>query len=553
MSGGLALTLAFCWPIVRDLRSTVLFDLGDPLLQTWELAWLRHFLFNGGEFWTANIFSGAENNFAFTDSLLGYLPFSLIGGDGQHGAILRYNVVYLFATTLAFAGGYALVRQLGASWHAAALGAVMFTWAPWRLAHAHHLNVLSTGGIALAMFALARGHGFSLRHGFRPELGKPGWVVAGWLIAAWQISLGFATGLPFVYAMGLITLAIAVGLVLRRRMVTRRLVIVNVVGATLFFSVTYLMTIPYRRVVELYQFTRTWADIQNFSPPPQGLVTSSHFSWLWSDTALTRWTWEMEPAPWEKWIFPGFVLLLFAVLGLVVSVWPRRVRIWFGVSAVVTGIFALGSSFFHGTFTYQLVWKYLPGWEALRTPGRLILWTTLLLTVLAAGAVTRLAQTLADRRIQSPAKRRLLSLVMVLPALGALLESVPVYPYAHPPELPAGLRQEFERHSDGPILVLPMDVIGDSIPMLWSTSGFPLLANGNSGNYPKPWVEMSVATKAFPSSRSIETLEKHGVRKVVVVKSLLDKTPYRRSLTRSVDGLPVTRVDRGDVVVFTLR
>nr|WP_232328020.1 hypothetical protein [Kibdelosporangium sp. MJ126-NF4]CEL16102.1 hypothetical protein [Kibdelosporangium sp. MJ126-NF4] len=552
--GGLTIAVVFCWPIVRAPRTTVLVDLGDPLLQTWELAWQRHFLLNGGDFWTGNIFSGAENNFAFTDSLLGYLPFSLIGGDDQSGALLRYNLVFLFACTLAFVGGYWLVRQLGGTWHAATFGAFVFAWAPWRLAHMHHLNILSTGGIALALFALARGHGFSLSHASRPQPVRPGWALAGWLIAAWQVTIGFATGMPFVYVMGGVGVAIAVWLVRKRHQVTRQLVIADGVGAAVFLTVTYLMSIPYRRVVELYQFTRSVRDLDNFSPPPQGLVTSSHLSWLWSDTAFTRWTWQMEPAPWEKWIFPGLVLVLFALIGLVVSAWSRTARILLGVGAVLTGILALGTSFFHGTFSYLLLWRFLPGWDALRTPGRLILWTSLLLILLAAGAVTRLAQVLAEKRIVSPVKRRLVALVMVLPTAGVLLETAPVLPYARPPDPPAGLSAALDSGPRGPVLVLPMDVIGDSVPMLWSINhGFPVLANGNTGNYPKSWVDLSAATKAFPSSRSIGELTRYGVRRVVVIKSLVEGTPYRRSLVRSVDGLPVTRTELPDVVVFTLR
>ncbi|MFB9297273.1 hypothetical protein [Kibdelosporangium philippinense] len=544
---GLLVTLAFYWRIVIDLRSTVLFDLGDPLLQAWELAWARHFLFNGGDFWTGNIFAGAENNFAFTDSLLGYLPFSLVGGTGASDSILRYNLVFIFAATLAFVGGYMLVRQLGGTWHAAALGAVVFAWAPWRLAHVHHLNLLSTGGIALALFALARGHGFSLRHGFRPELARPGWALAGWLIAAWQITIGFATGLPFLYVLGVIGVVLLVTMLRRRAQISKRLWIADSAGVVVFLTITLLMVQPYLTAVKLYQFKRTLDELKTYSPPPQGFITTSHFSWLWSDTGFTAWTWDMEPAPWEKWIFPGLVLLVFAAIGLAFSAWPRKVRVVLGIAVVVSGILALGTSFFHGTFSYLLLWKFMPGWDALRTPGRLILWTTLFLMLLAAGAVTRMAQSLGRKY-----KQRIVGLIMILPALGALTEAVPVFPYAHPPAMPAGLEQEFA-NPGGPVVVLPMDLTGDSIPMLWSTKDFPVLANGNTGNYPKVWTELTTATKAFPSVRSVAALKHYGIHKVIVVKPMLEGTPYTRSLTRPIADLPLTRTDTGDIAVFTLR
>jgi hypothetical protein len=47
----------------------------------------------------------------------------------------------------------------------ATVAGVARAYAPWRLAHAGHLNVLSTGGIALSLAMIARGHGWSLRTG----------------------------------------------------------------------------------------------------------------------------------------------------------------------------------------------------------------------------------------------------------------------------------------------------------------------------------------------------------------------------------------------------
>ena len=117
-------------------------------------------------------------------------------------AILRYNILFVLAHALLFIGGYALVRQLGAGRTGAAVAAVAFAYAPWRLAQEGHLDIVSAGGIPLALAMLARGHGWSLRYGFRPDRRHAGWAAAGWLVAAWQISLGFSLGLPFAYVLG---------------------------------------------------------------------------------------------------------------------------------------------------------------------------------------------------------------------------------------------------------------------------------------------------------------------------------------------------------------
>jgi hypothetical protein len=541
---GLAISAVFNWRIVVHPRSTVVASITDPLLQAWELAWNRRFL-TGGDYWTANILYPSKDNFAFTDSLLGYLPLSLFG-DGPHAAVMRYNVAYVFAFALAFVGCYLLTRQLGGSWQAAALAGAVFAWAPWRLAQNSHLNILSTGGIALALFALARGHGYSLRWGRRPQLTRPWWAFAGWLIAAWQVTIGFAIGLPFVYvmtALGLVTVAVNV---VRRRQVGLQLNVINGAGLMVFLLITYLMTIPYLRVVEEYKFTRSLADLRTYSPPPKGLLTASDQGWLWPGGYFNN------GGAGEQLVFPGLVVILVALVGLVVSAWPTRVRITLGISVLVVTILALGTSFFGGEFTYLPLWENLPGWTALRTPGRLILWTILLLALLAAGAVTKLTEILAEHRQASPSRNRLVALALVLPAIGALLEGVPDQTYNGVPEVPPGLRQVFAE-SHVPILILPVRTDDEASYLLWSTDGFPVMANGTSGNVTLQFEEMVDAASTFPDNYSIRIIRKYGIEKVVVIKASAAHGIYAEAVTKPLDGLPVTKTESADVVVFTLR
>jgi hypothetical protein len=550
---GLAISAIFNWRIVLHPKGVVMGDIGDPLLQAWELAWNQH-LFSSGDFWTANMFYPAKDNFAFTDSLLGYLPLSMFG-DGTYAAIVRYNMAYVLAFAIAFIGCYLLARQLGGTWQAAALAGVVFAWAPWRLSHTSHMNILSTGGIALALFALARGHGYSFRFGLRPGSAKPWWAFAGWLIAAWQVTIGFATGLPFIYLMAGVGLVIAVVNVVKRRQLGARLLVANGVGVVVFLGITYLITVPYLRVIDEYHFTRSLAELQIFSPPPLGLVTAPDFSWLWRGTFLNSTTKLVGPGVGEQLLFPGLIVLLLALVGLVVSVWPVRVRVGLAIGSVAVMILALGTTFFGGEYTYLLVSENLPGWNALRTPGRLILWAILLLALLAAGAVSRIAQILAKRARSrpSPQRRRILALLLLLPAVGALAEGIPDRTYAAVPGIPSDLSQLFTQTRD-PLLILPAGAVMDELKYLWwSTEGFPLMANGNSGNFPPHYQKIVDASVDFPSNYSIAVLAKYGIQKVVVLKSAAASTPFAAALTRPTAQLPVTRTETGDLVVFTLR
>ncbi|GIJ66183.1 hypothetical protein Voc01_011000 [Virgisporangium ochraceum] len=220
--GSVLLAVIMTWPTMRYPTRTVPQDLGDPLLQAWQLAWSGHALdTKPSTIWDSNTFFPERLSFAFSDTLLGFAPLGMIG-SGVSAAILRYNIVFTLAFALAFLGAYALARQLGAWRSGAVVAAAAFAYAPWRWGQAGHLHVLSSGGIVLALAMLARGHGFTLRHGYRPADAKPGWALAGWLVAAWQISLGFGIGLPFAYVLALLAVvALIAWFVVPRRVVTR--------------------------------------------------------------------------------------------------------------------------------------------------------------------------------------------------------------------------------------------------------------------------------------------------------------------------------------------
>ncbi|HEX2418732.1 MAG TPA: hypothetical protein VHJ83_11525, partial [Micromonosporaceae bacterium] len=197
----LELAALMTWPTLREPTRTIPQDIYDPLLQAWQVAWAGHALLTDPvNLWNGNAFHPEKDSYAFSDSLLGYAPLGLLG-SGPEAAVLRYNVLFVLLHALAFLGGYALVRQLGARWPGAAVAGAAFAYAPWRLSQAGHMHVLSTGGIALALAMLARGHGWSLTHGYRPKRVKAGWAAAGWLFAGWQVTLGFGIGLPFVYVL----------------------------------------------------------------------------------------------------------------------------------------------------------------------------------------------------------------------------------------------------------------------------------------------------------------------------------------------------------------
>ncbi|MEV4621741.1 hypothetical protein AB0J74_23915 [Asanoa sp. NPDC049573] len=552
----LAGAVVMTWPTLRYPRHTIPQDVADPTLQAWQMAWSGHSLLTDpGRLWHANAFYPELWSFAFSDGLLGYAPLGMIG-EGPVAAIVRYNIVFVLAHALATFGAYVLVRQLGAGRTGAAVAAAAYTYAPWLLSQAGHLHILSNGGIPLSLAMLARGHGFSFRHGYRPERRHAGWALAGWLVAAWQLSIGFGIGLVFAYVLALLAIGALVGWFVSRtwrwdvrRPFGRKLFFADLGGGVIFAAVGGLLAIPYFEVADAHPYARRGVEeIELYSPPLRGFFTAPDHSWLWGGLhAQLRDSLGWAP---EMTLLPGFTLIGLALAGLIVSIWTVKQRLLMVAAIAVTTILAMGSEFLDGKYTYLPLLEHVPGWDGIRTPGRLMLWVTLLLGILAAGAVCafvdRVKEMSANRIPPWPSPW--LRLVTLIPLALVLVEGINTTPHPIVPAQPAAMRTV-----EGPLLVLPSDALRDENVMLWSTTNFQDIVNGGSGFVPKKLEEVRQVTATFPDQNSINYLRGMGVRNVVVVRDEIDSgSPLQTTIDLPVDSLGITREDIGNAVVFHL-
>src|SRR5437764_773487 len=438
------------------------------------------------------------------------------------------------------------VQLLGHEWSLAAFG-----YAPWRLGQAGHMHVLSTGGIALSLAMLARGHGWSLRDGYRPVRVRPGWALAGWLVATWQITIGFGIGLPFGYVLGGILVAAGIWWLRRRHPFGRRLLLFDAIGAVVFVAVVGAMAYPYLKVVSMHpEARRGWDELSLYSPPLRGFLIAPPESMPWGNAhAAAR-----AALPWapEMSLLPGFTLIGLAAAGLVFSIWTVRQRILLGAGVVVSVLLAMGSQAPDGgAYTYRLLYDNLPGFDSIRTTGRLVVWTTLLLAVLAAGTVSALArrgrEVLTGDRVPGRPES-LWRLATLIPLVLVLAEGLNHTPHPVVPPAPAALA-----HVQGPVLVLPSDQLTDENIMLWTTRTFPKMVNGGSGFTPTGQNTLREEMKTFPDQTSVQALRDIGVHTVVVLRDRVAGTPYQGALDADTEGLDVDRQEMPDAVIFTLR
>jgi hypothetical protein len=559
--GACLLAIVMHWPLIHNLGEQIPKDLGDPLPQSWQVAWGGHALANQPlEFFQANQFWPVNDTLAYGDALIGYAPAGLIG-DGPHDAVVRYDLLFLFAYALAFFGAYVLARELGIGPPGAAVAGAAFAFAPFRLEHDGHMQVISSGGIPLALAVGLRGI----------RLRKPVWLFAGWLIAAWQLSLGFALGLPLAYLLAGGVLATAAVWIIKGRPAFerrdsgrgRRLVTAGVLGAVAFVAIAAVIARPYLRVAdENPDATRPPSTIEAFSGPVEVFLTAPAENLFWGDaTAEIRD--DLENVP-EKTLFPGALILVLAVVGLGSSSLDRRLRIGLGVGALAISVLALGFQEEDGLlWPYRVLYEALPGWDAIRTPGRLVTFSSLGLALLAAAGSESLFRSLrgwlAGRKYDvGPG-----GAIRLVGVLGAILVAAIVIEGRGSPLDPDD-RQDQPAVPDPPASTANLPAPQLHLPaqrpednrryLLWSTDGFPDMVNGRASTEPELTEDAIDAMDTFPDPPSVALLLELGVRSVVLHTDRVAGTPQANAAAAPIGNLPlIKRRLSGGLIVYLVR
>jgi hypothetical protein len=515
---GIALAVVLHWPLALHIGSDVPKDLGDPLPQAWQIAWggnaLQH---QPLDYWQANMYWPLKNSLAFSDALVGYAPFGMIG-EGFEAAIARYDLLFLFAYALGFVGAYLLARELGVNRLAAAVAGVAFAYAPWKLEQDGHMHVISSGGIPLALFLLVRGY----------RRDSTWTVLAGWLVATWQLALGFTLGLMLAYLLA--ALGVLLLLRWRRRRPRRGVVVASLAGAALFATMGVLLALPYQQVRDDHpESERTAETVAAFSGGPEMFLAASELSTVWGPiTEPVRDSLDFVP---EQTLFPGLLVLVLAGFGLSrASPFSKRMRIGLGAAVLALAVLSLGFQIpSHGVpYPYRALYELAPGWDAVRTPGRLNTLTSLGLALLAAAGAHRLG----SRRVVA----LLLPLVVLVEGMG--------FPYPHPTvaKPPPGLAQ-----TTPPLLELPMYEYESRRFLVWSTNGFPEIVNGRASFKPASFDELEQLMASFPDRRVVDYLRELGVNTVVLHPDLVDGTAWE-----DWRSWPLHGTSTGGVVLYRL-
>lgn len=585
---GLLLAIITSWPLILHMPSRIAPDLGDPVRTAWQIAWVGHAMLHDPlHIFDSNAFYPHPLSLAFSDSLLGYGPTAFFG-SGTVAALVRYNILFLWAWSLCFAGAYLLARELGLGRLGGAAAGVAFAYAPYRVTEAGHLHVISSGGIAMALFLLLRGYRRSSRK----------LVLAGWLVSAWQVSLGFTLGLQYSYL-----LLVLAALVLihwwrgarpgqapsgdtqhthgatagagasgasvapsakdargRGPLIPRHLLAVTLVGVAALGVVAVYQARPYLKVASEYPTAkRTLKEVQNYSSGPAAWLSASTENRVWG--SITSFARADVHSKNECVFFPGGLILLLAILGLLGvrgSPFTRRLRIGLALGIATCSILALGFGPTGAGYPYRLLYDYAPGWDGVRVPGRVFTLATLFYAMLAgagAQALVRLISPWAKRQALTSLPALLgAALVIGVVGEGAGHLGHPVVP--QPAKAEVGL--------PGPLLDLPTDGALDRIWQYFSTDGFYKEPLGNSTFDIPALDDLRGGMNGFPDRASVEKLRYYGIRTVVLHTKIPPGLPPEQSeiipeppdplaaAAKPIAGLGITRRQVGSVVIYEI-
>jgi hypothetical protein len=151
----LALALYATRPLGRDMRGQTLAG-PDPLIDLWTVHWLASHALEPGALFEGNVFHPARRAVLFSDLSMGTAVFLAPLRVFVRDPVPLYNAGVLIA--LAFAGWAfsRLARELGAGIGGGLVAGVIAAFGSHQMCHVYHLNLLTTGWIALLLLALHR-------------------------------------------------------------------------------------------------------------------------------------------------------------------------------------------------------------------------------------------------------------------------------------------------------------------------------------------------------------------------------------------------------------
>jgi len=516
------LTVVMTFPLAFQAWGTIT-NYGDPLLNTWIMAWDAHKLTSDSlNLFNANIFYPYTGTLAYSENLVGnaILAAPVIWVTGN--PIFAHNVIVLLSFVLSGFGAYLLVRYLTNSWYGGLVAGLIFAFSPYRFGQFSHIQLLTAQWMPFTFLYLTRY--------FRSRSLLDALLLA--LFLAWQ-------SLSCVYYA--FYTAIAVGIYLAYRgfiywkvkglfpdwVLLRRLGLAFVLIAVIVVP----FFLPYLTAKEA---------VGERALEHQGGASLENYLILPKESILGRMVpFRAHRAAVEETYFPGLVVLALLAIFLKARFRRREVGVVDNPSPVshteplfylLLGVFAFvlslgptlritldGGGIF-APLPYAFLYDWIPGFKAMRVPARFAILVVFALTVLGGYGAAWLS-----RRWGRP----LLAAVVFVLLAEYLAIPVPLRPIEVGAKIPQVYRWLNRLASETVLLELP------STTSFWfweDIASMERLARqqyfsiyhwhrsimGYSGFYPPLFWESIDRILNFPSTESISYLRGMGIRYLIL-------------------------------------
>lgn len=511
------LTAAMTWPQLRHLDEGIA-DIGDPLLNTWAMAWVAHqFPYAPARIFDANIFHPERRTLAYSETLLA--PAALGAPLLWLGAapVAVYNLLFFFGFVASGAGIALLVHDLTGRRGAAVVAGAVFAFLPFRFDHYSHFQLLQTQWMPLALWGLHR------------TIDRA-WLRDGALLGL-AVGLQVMTSVYNALFLGVFLAVVGLVLLVWRGITLARLraVAVAAIVAGVLATPVGLAHMGASRIVG----ERARAEVVT-----GGALVTDYLASRPGTSFHDHWNGSFGGA--ERRLYPGAIAVVLALVAL----WPpwSGVRVAYAVGLLVAFELSRG---LNGPI-YPWLYDHVFLFRSLRVPARMGLLVGLGVSVLAGLGVARLQSRL----------RRGAGGVLAAVLLGAVLADTWVAPLGLTlvpnavPETYADLMRHrglptdvpFVRRQGDPapsvLLELPLST---EVPtyMFYATYHWQTLVNGYSGFFSERYLGMGQVLQQFPDPASLSVMRSLGVRYVTVHGEFMRAGDYD-ALVETLDHLAPT-------------
>ena len=515
----LAMTAFETFPLLLHLSTHIPSQPGDPLLNTWILAWDFHALTTQPwNLFNANIFYPASNTLALSEHMLGVLPIFALTYALTGNPILSYNVIFFLAFTLSGVTMFLLVYHWTQHFWAALIAGFLFAFAPIRILHFGHVQLLNLFWAPLAFLYLEK------------FLRKNTWNNLAWFSIFYSMQV-----LSSVYLGWFTTIAVVVYVSYNVLYVDRTLLKREMVSRYIAFSFfCFFIIVPFH--LPYYKLKYQW---RISSPIQQSIYYSSDLLLSYitvpdfmNDLHFSIFQRGSQSGLYEQLLFPGIFVTVMIILVCVTKYYPSRHAHFQYMSRIYltvmfsSFILSLGPYLIilgwntHLPLPYLLLYYLIPGFQAMRVPARFGFMMMLAASVLASLGFLKFCQLLSlhprIRKLPEPAWQgvlALLCLALITSELGFKPTQLTRIPVGR--EVPEVYRW-LAAQSPGPLIELPTGMWENFMYEYFSTYHWFPIINGSSGYAPPTYGQILRELQLFPTHDGVTFLGAIGVKWVVV-------------------------------------